>query len=303
MTMSPTELKARLRGVIAFAPTPFTADDRVDFDGLACQVDFLVKSGVDVVVVAGGVGEFHSLTIAEYRDLIQTGVAAVGGRVPVLAGIGHGAGIARDLAEHAAKVGAAGLMINPFYFVEPAAEGRVQHYADLGRAAGLGMMIFSTRGAVHSPDLVARLAEVDEVIALKDEYGDLALFLETKLRLGDRLAWVNGMAEVLAAPYGAAGATAFTSGLVNFAPAFSLAIRAAVDAADWPEVNRLVTTTIQPLARLRAKQPGYMVAVIKEAMNLLGLPGGAVRSPLLPVASADRDELRDTLRRLDLLAA
>ncbi len=68
------------------------------------------------------------------------------------------------------------------------------------------MMIFSTTGSVYSPAMVERLAEIDEVIALKDEYGDLRLFIETRERLGDRLAWINGMAETLAAPYFAAGA-------------------------------------------------------------------------------------------------
>ncbi|MEA2526780.1 MAG: 5-dehydro-4-deoxyglucarate dehydratase [Thermomicrobiales bacterium] len=301
--MRPQELKSRLRGVIAFTPTPFTPDDRPDLDGLARQVDYLCTSGAHVVVVCGGVGEYFSLTEDEYRECIRVGVEAGGRRVPILAGIGHSTKIARGLAEYAASVGADGLMINPLYFVEPSEQGRFNHYADLARAAGLGMMIFSTNGSVYSPAMVERLAAIDEVIALKDEYGDLRLFIETRERLGDRLAWINGMAETLAAPYFAAGADAFTSGIVNFAPKLSLAVWEAGANGRWDELHELVATRVRPLARLRAKRPGYLIAVIKEAMNLMGLPGGALRSPLEPVEPADRAELEQELRRQKLLGA
>jgi 5-dehydro-4-deoxyglucarate dehydratase len=301
MTMRPNELKQALRGVIAFAPTPFTEDDRVDYDGLARHVDFLSRSGAHVVVVTGGVAEFFSLELDEYRDCIRVGVESAGGRVPVLAGIGHSTRIACALAEHADRCGADGLMINPLYFIEPSEEGMLRHYDTLGRATDLGMMMFSTRGAVYTPPTVERLASVDNVVALKDEWGDLKLFIETKERLGDRLAWINGMAEVLAPAYFGAGAVAFTSGIVNFAPQLSLAIWDAGAAGDTAAVSRLVAETIRPLAKLRERKRGYHIAIVKEAMNLLGMPGGHVRSPLTLVAPEDRADLEAELRRLDLL--
>lgn len=301
MTMTPNQLKSTLRGVIAFTPTPFTDDDRVDYDGLARQVDFLCESGAHVVVVCGGVGEYFSLELDEYRDCIRAGVEAASGRVPVLAGIGHSTRIACGLAQHAERVGADGLMINPLYFIEPSEEGILAHYRALGQATGLGMMMFSTRNAVYGPATVERLAEVENVVALKDEWGDLKLFIETKERLGDRMAWINGMAEVLAAPYFGAGAAAFTSGIVNFAPHLTLAVWEAGAAGDWPTLHRLVAETIRPLAKLRERKKGYHITVVKEAMNLLGLPGGRVRSPLTPLAPEDRADLELALQRLGLL--
>ena len=71
--MHARDLQDKLRGVMAFAPTPFTADDRLDGDGLARQVDFLVRSGAHVVVVCGGVGEFYSLEPGEYREIRRYG--------------------------------------------------------------------------------------------------------------------------------------------------------------------------------------------------------------------------------------
>ena len=273
-------------------PDAIHDDDRVDYDGLAQQVDFLCRSGAHVVVVCGGVGEYFSLELDEYRECIRVGVEAAASRVPVLAGIGHSTRIACGLAEHAERCGADGLMINPVYFIEPSEDGMLRHYRELGRATSLGMMMFSTKNAVYSPAMVERLAEVENVVALKDEWGDLKLFIETKERLGDRLAWINGMAEVLAAAYFGAGAAAFTSGIVNFAPQLTLAVWEAGAAGNMDELHRLVAEQIRPLAKLRERRKGYHITVVKEAMNLLGLPGGNVRSPLTPLAPEDRADLR-----------
>jgi 5-dehydro-4-deoxyglucarate dehydratase len=299
--MTPDELKTRLRGVIAFTPTPFTDDDRVDLDGLGRQVDFLCRSGAHVVVVCGGVGEFFSLTLDEYRDCIRVAAEAAGGRVPLLAGIGHSTHIACELAAFAEHAGVDGLMINPLYFIEPSEAGMLGHYRALAAATSLGMMMFSTKNAVYSPDMVERLAEVESVVALKDEWGDLKLFIETKERLGKRMAWINGMAETLAAPYFAAGAAAFTSGIVNFAPALSLAVWEAGNRCDFPALDRLIAEKIRPIAKLRERRKGYHIAVIKEAMNMLGMPGGQVRLPVTTLAEEDAAELRAILVKLDLL--
>jgi 5-dehydro-4-deoxyglucarate dehydratase len=301
--MRPNELKAKLRGVIAFAPTPFTSDDRVDYDGLARQVDFLCRSGAHVIVICGGVGEYFSLDLEEYRECLRVGAEAAANRVPVLAGIGHSTRIACGLAEHAERCGADGLMINPVYFIEPSDDGMLRHYSELGRAPSLGMMMFSTKNSVYAPSTVERLAEVENVIALKDEWGDLKHFIETKERLGDRLAWINGMAEVLAAAYFGAGAAAFTSGIVNFAPELTLSVWEAGASGNMDELNRLVADQIRPLAKLRERRSGYHITVVKEAMNLLGLSGGNVRSPLTPLAPEDRADLRAVLAKQGLLLA
>jgi len=301
--MHPRELQHRLRGVLAFTPTPFAPDGALDGDGLARHVDFLCRSGAHAVVVCGGVGEFFSLDMDEYRVAIRTAAEAARGRVPVLAGIGHGTRVACRLAAYAESVGIDGLMIHPPYFIEPPEEGTVHHYRALAQATGLGLMVYSTKGAVATPTLMRRLAEIDSVVAMKDEHGDLKLFAEIVAGLGNRIAWVNGMAEPLAAPYFAAGAQAFTSGLVNFAPRITLAVWDAGAAGRWAELQDLVNRQVRPLAALRERRNGYAITVVKEAMNMLGLPGGAVRSPLVPLAREDREELRTVLRALDLLPA
>ena len=299
-SMTARALMARLAGVLAFTPTPFTQADSLDAEGLRSHVDFLVNAGVHAVVVCGGMGEFFALDPHEYRTAMRTAAEAVRGRLPLLAGIGHGTRVASNLAEFAASVGVDGLLIHPQYFVEPSDEGVVRHYRELARACGLGMIVYSTRSAPVTLPLLRRLAEIDSVVALKDEYGDVELFGEMVRDLGGRLAWINGMAEGHAAPYFLVGAQAFTSGLVNVVPRLTLAVWSAGAAGRWDELRALVAK-IRPLADLRQRRRGYAIAVVKEAMNLLGMPGGTLRSPLVPLLPEDREELRRALSDLGVL--
>jgi 5-dehydro-4-deoxyglucarate dehydratase len=291
-----------MRGVICFAPTPFSDDDRVDLDGLAANVEELATLG-GPVAVCGAVGEYGSLDLEEYRAVIATAAQALVGRAPLIVGIGHGTRIAAGLAEHAARAGAAGILVVPFWFGEPADEGVVGHYRALAEASGLGLVCFSTAGQVYPLERLLRLAELEAVVGFKDEWGDTELFAEARRRIAARWAWINGMAELHVARYAALGADAFTSGLVNVAPALTRAIRDGATAGRWEEVARLADI-VRPFAALRARRPGYSVAVIKEAMTLLGRPGGGhVRPPLARMLPADREELRAMLPALDVAAA
>ncbi|MBM3802259.1 MAG: hypothetical protein FJW26_08085 [Acidimicrobiia bacterium] len=299
--MTPEELKDKLKGVLAFVITPFTDDHDLDTRGLIRLVDSMCLAGVHSIVCAGGVAEFYSLTIEEYHQVIRSTVRAAKGRVPVLAGIGHSTRIACELAKFAESEGASGLMINPFYFVEPNLEGLVHHYQALSKASRLGQIIFSTGHFSYTPELVERLAQIENVVGLKDEVGDLKAFVATVERLGNRLAWINGMAEPLVPAYFACGASSFTTGLANFAPEIPLSIYRAAQIGDYASVKRLVVEKVAPIARLRAKRKGYAIAVLKEAMNLLGLPAGPCRLPLTPLEPEDRQELTAILRGLQLL--
>ncbi|MBB5791202.1 dihydrodipicolinate synthase family protein [Jiangella mangrovi] len=290
-------LRTSLRGVLAFTPTCLLDDGALDLDGQRSHAAFLAGSGVGAVVVAGGVGEFYALDEAEYADLVRETVDAVGGRVPVLAGVGHATDIATRLARIAAGAGADGLMVNPLYFVTPDADGMVRHYREIGAASGLGMIVFSTDGAVYDEADLERLAEVEAAVAVKDEAGDQALFARCVDRLGDRYVWINGMAELPAVEYARMGAVAMTSGLVNLDPNVALDVWAAALDGDADRHATLVKERIAPIAALRTARPGYHITVIKEAMALLGRCGPAVRLPLLPLRPEDRAALAEHLDR------
>jgi 5-dehydro-4-deoxyglucarate dehydratase len=284
--------------VIVFSPTPFTAADEIDLDGLGRHVDALSGIGLSCVVVCGGVGEFYALDAKEHGLVVKTAVEAAAGRVAVVAGVGHSTRTACQLARQAMAAGADGLMINPLYFVETTAEGIRLHFEAIGKSSGAGCIVYRCPSLPYDLETLLALADIETVIAVKDEIGDLEAFLAARSLIGDRFTWINGMAELLANPYAAAGATAMTSGVANFAPALSLAIWRAATELRNDEVDRLNATYVRPIAALRRRRAGYATTVIKEAMNLLGLPGGRVRLPLVPLVESERDELSRALDRL-----
>lgn len=293
--LSAIDLKARLTGVIAFSPTPFAADGELDTRALAEHVDFLAASKVSAIVICGGVGEFYSLERSEYVECIRTAAKAAAHRLPVLAGIGHSTRIAVHLATAAFEAGVDGLMINPFYFVRPDLQGVVAHYREIAAAVDLGIVIYTVPQAPYSLDEVQRICNIDAVIALKDESGDLANFKDCVSNIGDRLRWISGMAEQECAEYVTAGAEAMTSGLVNLHPQFTLDVWSAVQVGDKELANKMLTARAGHLLEFRARRPSLHTAVIKDGLALLGRPVGDVRLPLLPLSAAENEELRSAL--------
>ena len=284
----------KFEGVIAFLPTPFTTDGGLDVAGAEAQVDFLAAAGVGSIAVAGGVGEFYSLTPQEHAELVHAAVGAAAGRVPVVAGVGHSTDLAAQLARQAARGGAAAIMVNPLYFVRPELRGLVAHYGVIGSAGELPLIVFSTAGCVYGPDELEALAAVPEVAALKDEHGDVGLFRRCRDLLGDRLAWIDGMAEPAALEYARAGAQAMTSGLVNLEPDLSLGIWEAARAGDAVRFDELLQRAA-PVLELRKRRPGYHTTVLKEGMAILGRTSPHVRLPLLPLEGEERQSLQALL--------
>jgi 5-dehydro-4-deoxyglucarate dehydratase len=164
-------------------------------------------------------------------------------------------------------------------------------------------VLFQTPTLNFSPALLRRLAEVPNIVGLKDEHGDMKQFVRQWEAVGDRLKLMCGVGEILAPSYFALGVEAFTSGLVNFMPATPRKILRLLRERQFEAAARVVEQETLAIFDLRAKRPGYVTAVIKEAMNLCGMNAGPLRPPLMPLAEADRAELRAILARLGLFKA
>lgn len=296
--MRPAALCTALSGVIGFCPTPFNDMDLVDHDALAQQIDRLCTSGVGSIVVCGGVGEFYALDEHEHREIVRVSVAAARARVPVIAGVGHNTRVASRLAEAAATNGADGLMVNPLYFTEATTAGLRRHYETIGRASNLGCVVYHTGVWPYDLAMLRELAEVDAVVGVKDEVGDLDWFSSARMEIGDRFAWINGTGEMLAGPYAAAGAVSMTSGLVNFVPWLTLEVWRAASECRYKELEAMIDL-VRPVAELRRRRAGYSTVVVKEAMHMRGFATPDVRLPLLRLESSEREELRWAIKRID----
>jgi 5-dehydro-4-deoxyglucarate dehydratase len=291
--MTSSELRARFRGVFGFPITPFRQDLSLDLDGLARNVDQMSRHPFCALVAAGGTGELYSLTVAEIIEVVRVTVEAAAGRMPVVAGVGFSAAMGAEIARGVEKAGADCLLVLPPYYSNPPEEGLFDYYQAIGRASGLPLMIYSRDWAVFSPEQVARLAErVPSLAAWKDGQGDARKYQRIMSYVGDRLAWLGGIGDDCVPAYFAIGVQAYTSSISNIAPRLSLQLADAGLQRDFVKLDGLMRRYVHPLYAIRDRRRGYEVAVMKAAMEILGMPAGPLRPPLSKCRPQDVEDIR-----------
>jgi 5-dehydro-4-deoxyglucarate dehydratase len=288
-------------GVLFFPVTAFDARDRVDAELTERHVSERLDSGPGAVFAACGTGEFHALSLDEYRASVGAGIAGAAGRVPVVAGAGGPLGHARACAAAAADAGAAGLLVMPPYLVQGPQDGLLAYVEGILAASDLPVIVYHRGNAKFTPASVTRLLENGRVVGIKDGVGDIALAQEFVLaahRAGrpDAL-FFNGLltAELSQAAFAAIGVPLYSSAVFAMAPDIATAFHRAYRAGDRETQVRLLDGFYVPLVRLRDETPGFAVALIKAGLRLSGLPVGPVRAPLV-----DPDE-RQTRRLEEIL--
>lgn len=300
---STANLRASLRGALAFPITPYAADGSVDFDAVRENAAILADSAVSAIVAPSGTGEFFALTPQEANDIVAATVE-VAGKKPVIAAAGVGPRLGAELALAAEQAGAAAVMIVSPYYGKPDPDALIAYYAEIAAATTLPVIPYARDAALFTPAMVERLVnEVPQVIAFKDGRGDVRLFQQIREyvveRCGaDRVIWLGGAGDDLVAPYFAAGAEGFTSSLACFWPEASGELYRLASAGDYAGLAAYHQRVVRPIYALRQRRPGYEVSVMKAAMEILGYRAGPARSPLANITGDERDELAALLANL-----
>lgn len=278
--MTQTALRRALNGISGILVTPFDAEGAFDPKPLKPIVDDAVKAGVHVLVSNGNTGEFYGLQLHEAEAAVHAGAEAVAGRVPLLGGVGRGINDAKALAKASRRAGCSALMVHqpPDPFVAP--RGVLRYLQEIAEAGdGLPLVLY-LRNENIGLAAIEQLCRIPEVVGVKWASPTPMVLAEAIRRTADRdIAWVGGLAEVWAPPLYAVGARGFTSGLINVLPARSVAIHAALEAADYPLAMKLIGEML-PFEELRAQENnGANVTVVKTALKLMGRDCGACRPP------------------------
>lgn len=298
--MSPRELQARLTGVMPFVPTPFRAlDQELDLAGLRANIDFLLQHKVSVLGMCGFAGEFAALTFEEYSQAVRAAVEAAQWRAVVVAGVGHATKTAVQFAQQAQALGADCVMLLPPFVADPPAEGLYHHLKAIAQSVDIGVMLHSMPGgAILEPETVARLAELKNVVAYKDELRDIRIFHDIRARLGNRLVYVSANGEKMIRYYFMDGMGVLATAMGNFDPELIQRIYDHAAAGRFETLADLLARCVTPWYRLREKDRAYLIAVTKASMNLLGLAGGVPRWPLWPITARDHETLEQLLVQL-----
>jgi 4-hydroxy-tetrahydrodipicolinate synthase len=302
MTAIDPKLRRALTGISGILVTPFDSEDRVAPARLEPVVNRAIAAGVHILVANGNTGEFYGLTTAEAEAMVHAAAEHVGGRVPLLAGVGRSIGDACTLAHASRKAGATALMVHqpPDPFVSP--RGVVDYVRRIAEAGGgLPLMLYLRNDGIGL-DVIADLCRVQGVAGVKWAAPSPLRLAEAIRRADPAIVWVGGLAEVWAPPFYAVGARGFTSGLINVRPEHSVAIHAALEAGDYARASELIQA-MSRFEELRAQeQNGTNVSIVKAALTLMGNDCGPVRPPAgWPLTQAQITELRALLDEWKLL--
>jgi 4-hydroxy-tetrahydrodipicolinate synthase len=274
--------------------TPMTGDGAVDYDGAAALAAYLVDDmRSEGLVVSGTTGEAPTTTDAEKKQLIEVVREAVGDRASVIAGVGTNiTAHSTELARQAAAAGADGLLVVTPYYSKPAQDALAAHFTAVADSTELPVIIYDIPGrsgvAVHTETLL-RLAAHPRIAAVKDAKGDLAASSQVLARTD--LAYYSGD-DPMNLPLwsvGAVGAISVTAHLVGDRIADMLDAFTLGRVAEARELHWSMLPVNAGLFRNQA------AVLTKAALELLGLPGGGVRGPLLAASEAERRQLIEDL--------
>jgi 4-hydroxy-tetrahydrodipicolinate synthase len=281
--------------------TPMRADGAVDNKALDRLVEFHVKNATDAIVAVGTTGESATLDEREHCDVIRHVVASAAGRIPVIAGTGaNSTREAIDLTRCALDVGAdACLLVTPYYN-KPTQEGLYQHFRAVAEAVPIPQILYNvpSRTAVDMlPETVERLADITNIVAIKEATGDLARGREILVRCGDRLDLYSGD-DATAMELILAGAKGDISVTANIAPRAMHEMCAAALRGNRVEAGRF-NEQLVPLHENLFLEANPIP--VKWALQEMGLIAAGIRLPMTPLATQYHAPLRSALVAAEIL--
>jgi 4-hydroxy-tetrahydrodipicolinate synthase len=291
-------------GLSAFPITPADQEGCVDIDALAGLLQRLQAAEVDSIGLLGSTGTFTYLTRSERRRAVEAAAECIGGRVPIIVGVGAlRTNDAQDLAKDAQAAGADGLLLAPVSYTPLSEEEVFQHFAAVAAVTDLPLCIYNNPSTTHfnfSDELVARLSAVPRVVAVKNPapspsdaaatVNALRRRLPSEFAVGYSGDW-HSAAAVLA------GGVAWYSVVGGLLPRPSLALMRAAQAKDAAEVLR-IDATFQPLWDLFKEFSS--LRVMYAAANVLGLTDAQPPRPILPLPTPVRKRIELVLASLSI---
>jgi len=286
-------------GAMVALVTPFR-DGEVDWQTLNELIDFQLDNGIDAIVPVGTTGECPTLSHEEHKKVVERVVKAVGGNVPVIAGAGsNSTAEAIELTAFAKKVGAdATLQVCPYYN-KPTQEGFYQHFKAIAEEVNLPIVLYNIPGrcgAGLTPDTVARLAEIENIVAIKEATGSLDQASEIAVRCDITI--ISGD-DSMTVPLASVGGKGVISVVANIVPADVKAMTDLILEGDF-------VSALKWHKKLFALSKGILTLAtnpipVKAAMAMLNMMSEELRLPMTPLEDSKKEILRQTLQEYGLL--
>ncbi|MDD5459796.1 MAG: 4-hydroxy-tetrahydrodipicolinate synthase [Phycisphaerae bacterium] len=287
-------------GAMTALITPFD-NGQVDYNTLDEIIEFQIENGIDGIVPVGTTGESPTLTHEEHKKVIERVVKKVAGQVPVIAGTGsNSTAEAIELTEFARKVGAdASLQVDPYYN-KPTQEGFYQHFKAIAEEVDLPVVLYDIPGrcgAGMTPQTIARLAQIENIVAIKeatgrlDQTSEIAMLCDLTILSGD---------DSLTLPIASVGGKGVISVVANIVPADVKAMTDLILEGDFVSARKWHQKLFRLSKNLLSLSTNPIP--IKAAMSMLGMCSDEMRLPMTPLEEDKRSELRKALQEYGLLS-
>ncbi|MCM3542772.1 4-hydroxy-tetrahydrodipicolinate synthase [Priestia megaterium] len=278
--------------------TPFDHKGNIDFEKTTQLINYLISNGSDALVIAGTTGESPTLSTEEKLALFRHSVKVVDGRVPVVAGTGSNNTYASiELTKKAEEIGVDAIMIVAPYYNKPNQEGLYQHFKTIVESTELPVMLYNIPGRSvinMSVDTIVRLAELPNVVALKDASGDLDAMTAIIAQTSDDFALYSGddglTLPVLA--IGGTGIISVASHIIGNEMQEMVKLYESGNPKEAAKIHQRIVPVMKSLFAAPSPTP------VKTALQLKGLDVGSVRLPLVPLTEEERQTLVSTLNTL-----
>jgi len=292
----------QIRGIIPPVATPMKANEDLDLPRFKWFLDHLIASGVHGIFVLGTNSEFYAMDDKEKQEVIATAMEHVRGRVPVFAGTG--AETTREavrVTKMAEKEGVQGVSVITPYFISPSQQEIFDHYRRVAESTSLPVVLYNnpaTCGGVKiEVDTVARLAEIPNILGVKDSSGDLQNTNEYVRVVPDRFSVLQGRDTLICQSlfFGARGAIPATA---NVAPRILVEIYEAFVRGDLA-ASKAAQLKLNPVRMTLAL--GTPPGGVKAALTLMGMSIGPSRSPIAPLPPEKQQKMKAALEAAGLI--
>ena len=288
------------KGSIVAIVTPFK-NNKLDEKALTDLIEWHISEGTNAIVPCGTTGESATLEYDEHYRVIELTVQVVNGRVPVIAGTGaNSTSETVMMTEKARSIGADGALLVVPYYNKPTQEGLYLHYKTVAESVDIPIVLYNVPGRTALnmlPQTVARLAELQNVVAIKEATGDMAQVSEVINLCGDKITVLSGD-DFTTFPLILLGGAGTISVSANVAPADLSAMCKAANEGNIEEARRL-HYKLEPLNK------GMFIETnpisVKTALGLMGKIEEEMRLPLCPMAAANREKLKNVLINYGLI--
>lgn len=271
-------------GLLSFPITDMDEKGNFNNESYTERLKWFISHEISTVFVAGGTGEFFSLSREEYRQIIHTATRVVKDKMPVISSVGRSIPEAIELAKMAENAGVDGLLLMPPYLTGCPPDGAVAYAKAIMDNTKLPVVYYNRANGILSASHVKALAEAcPNLVGLKDGTSNMQDLNDIIKTVADRLVYIGGAptAEIISEAYLSIGVNTYSSAVFNFVPDLAVHYYKALRTGKKETVHRILKEFFIPFVRLRSRKSGYAVSLIKEGARIIGRDAGDVRPPLV----------------------